>query len=154
MVKQFAAPLRRLPKSCRCTLLGRNVIPDGTISGLHRHYPLRTRRRAIAACGSKDEGNSQMPRRKQCILSPIADAFASAPAHAVRRQPETGARAVGFIDNSKPNVSAFTQALARELGAAGESDIVNVAKPRSAGPSPDIAFLADRCRFVVNAVAD
>ena len=95
-----------------------------------------------------------MARRKQWILSPVADAFAPAPLHAAGRQTGTDARAIGFIDNSKPNVSTFVKILARELGAAGEADIVSVAKPRSAGPLPDIAFLANRCRFVVNAVAD
>jgi hypothetical protein len=100
------------------------------------------------------EREFEMARRKQCLLSPVADAFAPAPAHAGGRQMDTNARAIGFIDNSKPNVSAFVKTLARELGATGEADIVSVAKPRSAGPLPDIASLANRCRFVVNAVAD
>jgi len=95
-----------------------------------------------------------MPRRKQCILSPIADAFAPAPAHTAGGQSGSDARAIGLIDNSKPNVSTFVEMLARDLGAAGESDIIRVAKPRSAGPLPDIALLANRCRFVVNAVGD
>ncbi|MPZ44699.1 MAG: hypothetical protein GEV05_15110 [Betaproteobacteria bacterium] len=96
-----------------------------------------------------------MPTRKQPILSPIANAFTPVPAHAARPRPGTGAaRSIGLIDNSKPNVSWFVQALARELATVGEPNIVSVAKPRSAGPAPDIASLAGRCRFVVNAVGD
>ena len=95
-----------------------------------------------------------MARPKQCILNPIADAFTPTLEQVAGGKLGNDARAIGFIDNSKPNVSWLVEVLARELGTAGEPDIINVAKPRSAGPSPDIDFLAGRCRLVVNAVGD
>jgi hypothetical protein len=96
-----------------------------------------------------------MPTRKHPILSPIADVFMPVPAHDDRpRRSTNSARPIGLLNNSKPNVAWFMQGLTRELSAAGEPDIVSIAKPRSAGPAPDIASLAGRCRFVVNAVGD
>ena len=88
------------------------------------------------------------------ILNPVGDAFGSdrPNAPAARRQSGAGS-AIGLLDNSKPNVSHFMHALAQELRTA-EREVISVTKPRSAGPCPDIAHLADRCEFVINAVGD
>ena len=61
----------------------------------------------------------------------------------------------GLIDNSKPNVAFFLDAMEeaiRGLGAPRET--LRITKPRSAGPLPDLAALAARCDYVINAVAD
>lgn len=60
---------------------------------------------------------------------------------------------VGLLNNSKPNVTIFLAALEGELKAAGY-DTLNVTKPRSAGPCPELDGLALQCDYVINAVAD
>lgn len=89
------------------------------------------------------------------VLNPIGDVLA--PGIVGGAEATRGVRLrryVGFIDNSKPNVTHVVQTLTRELRTAGETEIVSTTKPRSAGPSHDIDFLVDHCRIVVNAVAD
>ena len=94
-----------------------------------------------------------MPRSTERILNPIAEVVASAITHGQHRTC-AAAGGIGLIDNSKPNVSHVLQTLSKGLRDVGETQIVAVTKPRSAGPSPDISFLVEHCRFVVNAVAD
>ncbi len=61
---------------------------------------------------------------------------------------------IALLNNSKPNVSYFLEAVEEELQRTGDFDIINVSKARSAAPYPDIADLAARCDYVINAVAD
>jgi hypothetical protein len=92
-----------------------------------------------------------MSRERARILSPVAEVLA--PASTPRPRAAAGG-AIGFIDNSKPNVAHVVQTLSAGVRAAGKTEIVTVTKPRSAGPLPDLGFLIEHCRFVVNAVAD
>ena len=87
------------------------------------------------------------------ILNPvgIVRTHTHAPPGRKRRR---GRTVVGLLDNSKPNVALFLEAIEEELDRSGDYDIVNIIKPRSAGPCPDLDALASRCDFVVNAVAD
>ena len=65
------------------------------------------------------------------------------------------AAVIGLIDNSKPNVAFFLDAIEQALRGLGlPRETVRVTKPRSAGPLPDLAALATRCDYVINAVAD
>ena len=95
-----------------------------------------------------------MPRPRTHILSPVAEVLPSFGIQPGQSRMRASTRGIGLIDNSKPNVAHVVQALRAGLRDAGETKIVTVTKPRSAGPSPDISFLAENCRFVVNAVAD
>src|SRR5262245_15279932 len=61
---------------------------------------------------------------------------------------------IGLIDNRKPNVAYFLDAIEENIRGLGGRDTVRVTKPRSAGPLPDLAALAARCDYVINAVAD
>src|SRR5262249_52811396 len=62
---------------------------------------------------------------------------------------------IGLIDNSKPNVAYFLDAIEERIrGLGGDRETLRVTKPRSAGPLPDLAALASRCDYVINAVAD
>lgn len=62
---------------------------------------------------------------------------------------------IGLLDNSKPNVGYFLDGIEEAIRAPGEPrETLRVTKPRSAGPSPDLALLAERCDYVINAVAD
>jgi hypothetical protein len=62
---------------------------------------------------------------------------------------------VGLLNNSKPNVDFFLDALKTEILAQGKGYATfGATKPRSAGPCPDLDALAKRCDFVINAVAD
>ena len=103
---------------------------------------------------SPDYESTAMASDRYDILNPVGDAFApSPPAAPAAPRASDARRAVGLLDNSKPNVSHFMQGLAQALGTT-QREIIGVVKPRSAGPSPDIAYLADRCQFVINAVGD
>lgn len=90
------------------------------------------------------------------ILSPLGESIQAAQPHGASRVSGSGSGkpVVGLLNNSKPNVSYFLEALADELRRSGEYEVVTVAKPRSAAPYADIAALADRCNYVINAVAD
>ena len=60
---------------------------------------------------------------------------------------------IGLLNNSKPNVAYFLDAVEKGIRANGYRT-VNLTKPRSAGPCPDVETLAERCDYVINAVAD
>lgn len=65
------------------------------------------------------------------------------------------ARVIGLLNNSKPNVTFFLRAIEEAIRAEGTGyQILNSVKPRSAGPSPAVDLLAQRCEFVINAVSD
>ena len=87
------------------------------------------------------------------VLHPAGDTVARhaagmSPKNAAGRKPR-----IGLLNNSKPNVAIFLAALEGELQAAGY-DTLNVTKPRSAGPCPELDGLAAHCDYVINAVAD
>jgi hypothetical protein len=96
-----------------------------------------------------------MARRKARVLSPIGDPIESASLTRGNQNAETArGRSIGFIDNSKPNVQHVIGTLRQALRTAEKAEVISTTKPRSAGPSPDIAFLLSQCRLVVNGVAD
>jgi hypothetical protein len=89
------------------------------------------------------------------IMSPVGATGSTPGAQARQSRPARAKPVIGLLDNSKPNVALFVQALEhglRERG--GDYEIVTVAKPRSAMPLPELDALAERCDYVVNAVAD
>lgn len=96
-----------------------------------------------------------MDRSYQEILNPVGEKADRQKADAAVRR--TGGRrpVIGLLNNSKPNVSFFLEAVEKELlSQEKEYQILNVTKPRSAGACPDIDRLAERCDYVINAVAD
>ena len=89
------------------------------------------------------------------ILSPVGGAAAKHEPLRVHHQPSGEKPVIGLLDNSKPNVALFVEALERELRSRGTpASFVKVTKPRSAMPCPDIEELAERCDYLINAVAD
>ena len=87
------------------------------------------------------------------ILHPAGDSVARhaagiSPTSTAGRKPR-----VGLLNNSKPNVAIFLAALEGDLQAEGY-DTLNVTKPRSAGPCPELDGLALQCDYVINAVAE
>jgi hypothetical protein len=94
-----------------------------------------------------------MNRSGHEILNPVGDNAISRGSNAAIRGKGTGKPVVGLLNNSKPNVAYFLEAVRKDIRAQGYQT-VNVTKPRSAGPFPDIDALAERCDYVVNAVAD
>ena len=94
-----------------------------------------------------------MSSSRQEILNPIGDTAARHANDVTIRKKGTGKPVVGLLNNSKPNVAYFLEAVEKDLRAKGYRT-VNVAKPRSAGPFPELDALAERCDYVVNAVAD
>lgn len=87
------------------------------------------------------------------ILNPTGEKTARQRTEAARRR-EGGERPViGLLNNSKPNVSFFLETVDDLLRAKGY-DTFNTIKPRTAAPCPDIDALAERCDFVINAVAE
>lgn len=87
------------------------------------------------------------------ILDPVGLVRARAHPGATRGQTRGTGRVIALLNNSKPNVDHFLGAVEDELRRSGY-DIVNVTKPRSAGPSPDLDAQATQCDVVINAVAD
>jgi len=90
---------------------------------------------------------------RQELLNPVGETAALDGRAAAIREKASGKPVVGLLNNSKPNVSHFLEAIEKDIRAQGYRT-VNVTKPRSAGPCPDIDALAERCDYVVNAVAD
>lgn len=91
----------------------------------------------------------------QEILNPVGERQGGRKAAAVTQRKGRRKPVIGLLNNSKPNVAFFLEAIEQELRAPGTNyEIVNVVKPRSAGPCPDIELLAERCDYVINAVAD
>ena len=91
----------------------------------------------------------------QEILNPVGEKEAGRKADAVTQGKGRDKPVIGLLNNSKPNVAFFLEAVEKELlSQAKRYETVNVVKPRSAGPCPDIELLAERCDYVINAVAD
>ena len=88
------------------------------------------------------------------ILNPVGVVRTQASSGTTTRRTRGGGRVIALLNNSKPNVGYFLEAIAEELRNSGNYEILNVAKPRSAGPCPDLVALAAKCDFVINAVAD
>ena len=94
-----------------------------------------------------------MNEKHERILNPLGAIAARAVlAHGARHR-RGARRVIGLLDNSKPNVAEFLKTIEEELQRSGDYEIVTAMKPRSAGPA-DVATLANRCDFVINAVAD
>jgi len=92
---------------------------------------------------------------KQEILNPIGERSGGRKAAAVTQRKSRDKPVIGLLNNSKPNVAFFLETVEKELLAqAAGYEIVNIVKPKSAGPCPDIELLAERCDYVINAVAD
>jgi hypothetical protein len=87
------------------------------------------------------------------ILNPVGEKAAGDAAGAAVRRTRGGKPVVGLLNNSKPNVSYFLETIEKDIRAQGYRT-VNVTKPRSAGPCVDVESLAERCDYVINAVAD
>lgn len=96
-----------------------------------------------------------MDRSTRQILNPIGE-------KQTRQRPDAAVKGkgrerpvIGLLNNSKPNVSFFLEAVEKEiLSQAKGYQTFNMTKPRSAAACPDIDLLAERCDFVINAVAD
>jgi hypothetical protein len=98
---------------------------------------------------------TKMQRADQEVLNPVAEQEASPKAEAAAERAAKSKAVIGLLNNSKPNVAFFLKAIEREiLGQEQGYAIVNVVKARSAGPCPEIDLLAERCDYVINAVAD
>jgi hypothetical protein len=88
------------------------------------------------------------------ILNPVGVVRTQASSGVTSRRAGGGRRVIALLNNSKPNVEYFLEAIEQELRRGGDYEILNVTKPRSAGPCPDLEALATQCDFVINAVAD
>lgn len=88
------------------------------------------------------------------ILNPVGVVRTQASSSVTHGRTRGGRRVIALLNNSKPNVEYFLAAIEDELRRGGDYEILNVTKPRSAGPCPDLEALATQCDFVVNAVAD
>ena len=96
-----------------------------------------------------------MNRSYQEILNPVGEKEAGQMADAVTKGKGRDKPVIGLLNNSKPNVAFFLEALEKEiLSQAEKYETLNAIKPRSAAPCPDIDLLAGRCDYVINAVAD
>ena len=106
-----------------------------------------TRQETLAEDGTMDEHGS-------AVLNPQGGLAA----HSAPRATRSGGGesvVIGLIDNIKPNVAYFLDAIEERIrGQGGARETVRVTKPRSAGPLPELAALAARCDYVINAVAD
>jgi hypothetical protein len=90
------------------------------------------------------------------ILSPLGaqGAFRSHDG-AAKRKATANKPVIGLLDNSKPNVAPFLQAIEEQLRARNASyEFVRLTKPRSAMACPDLDAFATQCDYVINAVAD
>jgi hypothetical protein len=88
------------------------------------------------------------------ILNPVGVVHRQADSGATAEYPRGAKRVIALLNNGKPNVDHFLQAVEDDLRRGGACEVVNVRKPRSAAPIPDLHALATRCDFVINAVAD
>lgn len=91
----------------------------------------------------------------RAILNPVGEKEGRQAAGAATRVKRRDRPVIGLLDNSKPNVAFFLEAVEREILSGGKAyQTLTITKPRSAGACPDIDLLAGRCDYVVNAVAD
>src|SRR5262249_46315312 len=94
------------------------------------------------------------PMLKSVLLNPVAEQRVGRSADAVVQSELRARPVIGLLNNSKPNVAQFLDSVRRELAEGQKYATVDIVKPRSAGPCPDIDRLAARCDYVINAVAD
>lgn len=88
------------------------------------------------------------------ILNPVGDTRVAGVSQAPNAYAPGSKQVIGLLNNSKPNVAFFLEAIEDELRRRGDYEVVSVSKPRSADASPDLAALAAQCDYVINAVAD
>ena len=88
------------------------------------------------------------------ILNPVAMVGAQDNVGMAPRRARGGKRVIALLNNSKPNVGYFLEAVAEELRRRGDHEIINVTKHRSAEPCAELEALARRCDLAINAVAD
>lgn len=89
------------------------------------------------------------------ILNPVGAKETRQRGDAAASGKARGTPVIGLLNDSKPNVAFFLQAVEEAILSEGKGyQIFNSTKPKSAGPSPDIDLLAERCDFVINAVSD
>jgi len=89
------------------------------------------------------------------LMSPVGHAGTQCGPAVANLRRRAGNPVIGLLNNSKPNVALFLQALEHELHERGASyELVHVTKPRSAMPYADLDALAAQCDYVINAVAD
>jgi len=89
------------------------------------------------------------------VLNPEGELATRSAPRAAGHSAGADAVVIGLLDNSKPNVAYFLDAIEEGIRALGSGRaIVRVTKPRSAGPLPELAALAERCDYIINAVAD
>lgn len=94
-----------------------------------------------------------MDRSTRQILNPIGEKEARQMADAAMKRKGRERPVIGLLNNSKPNVSFFLEAVEDLLQAKGY-ETFNIVKPRTAARCPDIDLLAEGCEFVINAVAE
>ena len=91
----------------------------------------------------------------QDILQPVGEHAITSANGSPKKRRNQDQPVIGLLNNSKPNVDYFLEGVEQKLQSVENPDDVLVfVKPRSAGPCPDIDQIAERCDFVVNAVAD
>ena len=96
-----------------------------------------------------------MDSQNRRLVNPQGGLAAQNGARSARRAGGAHRIVIGLIDNSKPNVAYFLDAVEEGIRGRGiEGETLRVTKPRAAGPLPDLTQLAARCDYVINAVAD
>jgi hypothetical protein len=95
-----------------------------------------------------------MSDRCETILSPVGAVGVRTGRHDPTPRNAGSKPVIGLLNNSKPNVAYFLEAIADELRKRGEYETVTITKPRSAAAAPNIEAIAEQCDFVINAVAD
>lgn len=89
------------------------------------------------------------------ILNPLGEPGTDRRPSVSSRRVRGAKPVIGLLDNSKPNVALFLQAMEEELRERDRSyEFIKVTKPRSAMACPDVDALAEQCDYVINAVAD
>ena len=88
------------------------------------------------------------------VLNPVGVVQSSGKARAANPKSSAAKPVIGLLNNSKPNAAFFLAAIEDELRRGGEYDTISVTKPRSAAAAPSLDTLAERCHFVISAVAD
>lgn len=94
-----------------------------------------------------------MGRSYQEILNPVGETAARQMVEATTKRKGSGRPVIGLLNNSKPNASFFLETVEDLLRAKGY-ETFSIVKPRTAACCPDIDLLAERCDFVINAVAE
>lgn len=94
-----------------------------------------------------------MERSYTEIMNPLGEKAGRQSAHGASKRKRAAKPVIGLLNNSKLNVSFFLETVEGLLHGKGY-ETFNTVKPRTAAPCPDIDLLAERCDFVINAVAE